>query len=294
MPFVVFIGGLLEYNSGKTTIAKDVIDFFVKNLKLKTAPYKPLSGNNLFYHYDQIKESTQKYNHFVSLDIVDLLVHSSSDIHPTIANPVHKVNTQALSHEFFEESSLKIFFSKYSSSESLLQRFSICNSNTDVNSIYIVNDPIYTNNKFWNDLSLTDPIIKKAKDVSLYKNEQEYYSLNGKFYADATNSAFECLKKDSEIVVVESFNNSAHPAWCIRESDIIFIVGPGSLFIYEPETYFRAIDNYRSINRNKPTTTDEILVFAKPQKAHSLQINDKERKEKIKEISNNIFEKYSK
>ncbi|MFW9853385.1 MAG: hypothetical protein ACFFDS_10605, partial [Candidatus Thorarchaeota archaeon] len=294
MPFVVFIGGLLEYNSGKTTIAKDVIDFFATDLKLETKPYKPLSGNNLFYHYDQIKENAQKYNHFVSLDIVDLINHSSSSIPPTIANPVHKVNTQALSYGFFEESSLKLFFSKYSSSESLLQRFSICNSEIDVNSIYIVNDPIYTNKKFWNDLSLTDPIIKQAKDVSLYKNEQEYYSLNGKFYAEATNSAFECLKKDSEIIIVESFNNSAHPAWCIRESDIIILVSPGSLFIYEPETYFRAIDNYRSINRNKPTTTDEILVFAKPQEAHSLQINEKERKKKIKEVSKNLFENYSK
>jgi len=290
MPFVVFIGGLLEYNSGKTTIAKDVIDFFAKDLKLKTIPYKPLSGNNLFYNYDQIKENANKYNHFISLDIIDLLDYSSCDIHPTIANPVHRVSTQALSHEFFEESSLKVFFTKYSSSETIFQRFSIFVSDSDVNSVYIVNDPIYTNKKFWNDLSLTDPIIKQAKDVRSYKNEQEYYSLNNQFYAEATKRAFKHLQKDSEIIVIESFNNSAHPAWCIRESDIILLVAPGSLFLYDPEIYFRAIDNYRAINRNKPTTTDEILLFTKPKEAHSLQINEKERKEKIKEIAKTIFE----
>ena len=292
MPFVIFVGGLLEYNSGKTTVAKEIINFLEKNLSLTTVPFKPLSGNNLFYDYEKISEYVDKYNQLISLDIVELLSCSSSKINPIIANPVHRLNTQALSYEFFKESSIKTFYNRYLSSVTLTQRFSICSSSNDINSTFIVNEPIYGNQKFWNDIPLTDKIIKQSKDVRSYKNEHEYYSLNGQFYADATESAFKQIKEESQAIVIESFNNSAHPAWCIRESNIIIIVGPGSVFVYEPETYYRAIDNYRSINRNKPTTTEDILNFVTPTKAYPLSINEKERKDEIEQICKELYETY--
>ena len=292
MAFVVFIGGLLEYNSGKTTVAKEIILNLEQKQSLSTIPFKPLSGNNLFYHYKQIKENVTKFNQFISLDIVDLLSNSSSKMSPTITNPVHRVSTEALSYEFFKESSIKTFYSKYSSSVTLFQRFSIFDSTNGEKPIFIVNEPIYKNQKFWNDLSLTDPIIKQAQDVRPFKNEHEYYSLNNQFYAEATKTAFEILMKDAQALVIESFNNSAHPAWCIRDSNVIVLVGPGSLFVYEPETYFRAIDNYRSINRNKPTTTDDILNFATPTEAYSISIDEKEKSKEISAICQTLYDNY--
>jgi predicted P-loop ATPase/GTPase len=292
MAFVVFVGGLLEYNSGKTTVAKEIILNLEEKQSLSTVPFKPLSGNNLFYHYEQIKENLANHNQFISLDIVDLLSSSSSKVSPTIANPVHRVSTEALSYEFFKESSIKTFYSKYSNSVTLFQRFSILDSSSEEKSVFIVNEPIYKNQKFWNDLSLTDPIIKQAQDVRPFKNEQEYYSLNNQFYAEATKTTFETLTKDAQAIVIESFNNSAHPAWCIRDSNIILLVGPGSLFVYEPEAYFRAIDNFRSINRNKPTTTDDILNFATPNEAYSISIDDKEKSKDISAICQTLYDNF--
>ena len=292
MSFIIFIAGLLEYNSGKTTIAKETIKFLEEELSLKTTPFKPLSGSNLFYHYEKIKEYADKYKQFISLDIVDLLDHSSNKINPAIVNPVHRLNTQAFSYEFFKEGSIKTFYNRYLSRATLFQRFSLCDSISDYNSVFIVNEPIYGNPKFWNDLSLTNEIIKQGKDVKPYKNEHEYFTLNSQFYAEATKSAFDQIKEDSQAIVIESFNNSAHPAWGIRESNAIMIVGPGSVFIYDPETYFRAIDNYRSINRNKPTTTDDILNFVTPTKAHSLSLDREKRKEEIDQICKELYEDF--
>ena len=288
MAFVVFLGGLLEYNSGKTTIAREMVNFFNENLSEKVSPFKPLSGNNLFYHYEQIKENIEKHEEFISLDISDLLAETSNEIEATVANPVHKVNTQALATRFFEEGSINTFYNKYQDSISLFQRFSFVDDDGSRTSTYIVNEPIYKNHLFWNDVEMTEPVLEKASEIKLFKNDHEYYSLNSKLYADSIQSSFAYLKKKSAIIVIEGFNNSAHPAWCVRESNIILLVGPGSIFLYEPETYFRAIDNYRTIHRNKPSTTNEILKIASPIESLSLPLDMTDRKEKIIELAERI------
>ncbi|MBY9000269.1 MAG: hypothetical protein KGD64_05090 [Candidatus Heimdallarchaeota archaeon] len=288
MAFIVFIGGLLEHNSGKTTVARDMVNFFKKNSAMKISPFKPLSGNNLFYHYDQIKKNTAEYKDFVSLDIAELLHETSNETKATIANPVHKVNTQAIATRFFEEGSISAFYNKYQDSEALIQRFSFCDEAGNQKSTYIVNEPIYKNRKFWNDEVLTESILKKASEIKFFKNDQEYYSLNSKYYADSIQTSFEYLKKNSDLMVIESFNNSAHPAWCVRESNVILLLGPGSIFIYEPDVYFRAIDNFRAINRNKPSTTNEVLKIASPKEALYLPLDETDRLETVTKLANQI------
>ncbi len=291
MVFIVFIGGLLEYNSGKTTIAKDMVSFFENNSSMKVSPFKPLSGSNLFYHYEQVVENATKCEDFISLDIIELLNETSNDIKATIANPVHKVNTQAIATRFFEEGSINSFYNKYLDSEALLQRFSFCDSEGKQKSTYIVNEPIYKNEKFWNDEKLTEPILRKANEIKSFKNDPEYYSLNSKYYADSIQTSFDYLKNNSDLVVIEGFNDSAHPAWCVRESNIILLLGPGSIIIYDPDVYFRAIDNYRAINRNQPSTTNEILKMASPKESLYLSLDTTERKETISKIANQIKDK---
>ncbi|MHA1446469.1 MAG: hypothetical protein ACTSSN_07250 [Candidatus Heimdallarchaeaceae archaeon] len=294
MTFIVFIGGLFEYNSGKTTFAKEIISSFENDLSMKTAPFKPLSGNNLFFHYEEIKDNVKNHGNLVSLDIVELLEPSSAEIPTILANPVHKLNTQALPYNFYKEGSINTLFSRYSSSVSLMQRFTIYKSESEIESCFLVNEPIYKNQKFWNDQALTDPILEEAKEIKYFKNDQEFYSLNDKFYADATKTSFDYVKEHSDITVVESFNNSAHPAWCIRESNAVIIVGPGSLFIYEPDAYFRAIDNYRSINRNKVTTTDDILKLATPTEVLPFPVDLGERKKIISDLTNKLSKEIQK
>ncbi len=294
MPFKVFIGGLLEFNSGKTTVAKDIIEEFEQNQSLKTVPFKPLSGNNLFYHYDEIKKHVEEFGNFVSLDIVELMKSSSADVPIVLANPVHRVNTQAIPYHFYKEGSISTFFSKYSSSVSLFQRFSKHEKDSEFSSVFIVNEPILDNPKCWNDTSLSAPILKKATDLKYYRNEHEYLTMNSKFYADATESSFNYLKNKADVMVIESFNNSAHPAWCIRESDVVIIVGPGSFFVFEPDSYFRAIDNFRAINRNKPTTTDEIIKIATPTEVYSLSLDSTKRKAEVKELVENLYKNIEK
>ena len=63
------------------------------------------------------------------------------------------------------------------------------------------------------------------------------------------------------------------------------------MFIYEPEVYFRAIDNFRTINRNKPSTTDEILKISSPKESISFSHDGKEREKALKKLAENILSK---
>ena len=292
MVFTIFIGGLLEFNSGKTTVAKEIITFFENEKSIITTPFKPLSGTNLFFNSPQIEEHVQKHSHFVSLDILDLLSCSSNDVSPILVNPVHRVNTQAFPFYFSEEGTLNTFFSRFSGSVSLLQRFTTYSGGEELKNTYILDESIYSNQKFWTNRTLVDSVIIESNcQLKKYRSEHEYYALNSQYYANAVQSCYDYLKTNSNIIIIERYNDSAHPAWCIRDSDIVVLVGPGTMFVYEPQSYFRAIDNYRSINRNKPTTTDEIVKLTKPTKSIFLSGNPLKQKEEIKQLCQDIYPK---
>ncbi len=265
MTFVIFVGGLLPYNSGKTTFVKDLLTYLTQ-FQSNVIPFKPLSGNNLFYNYSFLTECINSFGHVCSIDITELMKNLSiNTFSPIQLNPVHRVNTQAVAHKFAEEQSLSSFFTSYSESSSLLQRFTFVEeTDASLRSVYLINSLSNNNRKFLHDKSLIETIRSNAETIKEYSSESEYYNLNAQYYADSIDSSFKFLEKQASIIVVEGFNNSAHPAWCIRSADIIFLIGPGSLFVYQPDVYFRTIDGYRTINRSTPTITEEVVKMIKP------------------------------
>jgi len=295
MAFVIFVGGLLPFDSGKTTLSAQLLSALSSSYPLRIAPFKPLSGSNLYYHYTKLKEYSSRFNSLISLDIVELLSHLSSDIsNPSLFNPVHRLHTPAVPYYFFTENSLKTYYSRFTNSIPLIQRFTIVEKENKFKTHYIINEQAYSNNKFLNDSSLISSLLKEADGFYYYRDEQEYYVLNEQYYAEATNSTFEYLKAHYPVILIEGFNNAAHPAWCVREANIILLVGPGTVFVYEPEPYFRAIDSYRSVNRDKPSTTEDIVNLQKPNKAFALPVKEEEQIKQINNLAEEIYQIFSK
>jgi len=137
MAFVIFVGGLITYDSGKTTFSEDIISFFEKELSQSIAPFKPLSGNNLYYHYSELRNNIELYHDAVSSDIVRLLTESSCEnLSPILSNPVHRVSTPALPFRFLEERSINTYYDRFSESITLVQRFT-CIENENIKNVYI-------------------------------------------------------------------------------------------------------------------------------------------------------------
>ncbi len=296
MTFVVFVGGLLEHQSGKTSIAKILFSYFRNNHSESVLPFKPLSGNNIYYHYEKLKETYSNSKHFISLDVYNLISNYNLSLPAPILNPVNRLNTEAIPYYFHVNHSLKSYYLYYSMSSILLQRFSfpVNQIKNNFKSIYLVNQITFNDKKFYNPKEIILQILDAGSEVKYYSSEHDYYALNSKYYADATNSSFEYSKKHSDIMLIESFNNSAHPAWCVRDSHLILLTGPGSLFVYEPDKYFRAIDSYRSLNRTKPTTTEEIVKMVKPDYTYSLPCDPETKKSDVEKIMSELYPIFSK
>lgn len=289
MKYVLFVTGILEFDSGKSTLIKDLLKYIKENTSFSAVPFKPLSGNNLYYHYKELKKMARLVNDFFSIDIMTLVneIKTKVDVEPIILNPVHQVFTPALSAEFYHEGNLNAYLSKYLTSSALMQRFTKI-TNQKPYTTYIINGGIYNNNKFWAPKDIIEIVVKNAEETKPYTGEAEYYSLNSKYYAEAIQTAFDHVKERYDIVIIESFNNAAHPAWCVREASVVFSVSPGSLFMYDPKTFFKAVDAYKMIQKNRPSTTGEIMKITKPQKAWNVA-EPKKRKEIISEIMREVL-----
>ncbi|MHA1687646.1 MAG: hypothetical protein ACTSYD_14795 [Candidatus Heimdallarchaeaceae archaeon] len=290
MKFAIFVTGLLKFDSGKTTFISDLLAFIQEHTSLSVVPFKPLSGNNLFYHYREISKMSSTQKNFVSIDIIKLLdsINNKPKIPLVLFNPVHQIFTPALAAEFYREGTLHTYLSKNMESIALLQRFTQLRKEEPFTT-YLVNEKIWQNPKFWTPITVIEDVLRSANEVKLYSSETEYYSLNGQYYATSVQSTFEFIKNHYDIVIIESFNNAAHPAWCVREAKIVFSVGPGSVFVYDSKDFFTAVDSYKMIQRNSPSTTSEIMKLAKPIKASKLPIDAKERMDIISNLVEEIL-----
>jgi len=289
MSLVIFISGLLESNSGKTYFAKQLIRALVEDYSINVIPFKPLSGNNIFYHYDKIRDIVSRYGQLLSLDAIELLSATShgSDLDPLLINPVHQLHTQALGARFYNDRHLDVFITKYLDSIPLVQRFSFY-ENESISSIYIVNNPIFNNEKFFVPKEQIQHIFESA-ELIFYNTELEYYSLNQKYYANAVQSTFSYLKKRFKAIVIESFNNSAHPAWCVREANVVLMVGPGTLFVFDPQEYFRVIDHLHLINNLTPTKTHDVVKLLKPKEVFELPIGTEKLHKELRALINTLL-----
>ncbi|UJG42617.1 MAG: hypothetical protein K9W46_09510 [Candidatus Heimdallarchaeum endolithica] len=295
MVFVIFVAGLLEYNSGKTTLSKEIMRQFKEEQGIKVQPFKPLSGNNLYYNFKEIRKNFDKYKEILSLDIVELVEQAETKVeNPTINNPVHKLNTPAIPYEFIKEGVTQTYYNRFTESVALIQRFTIIEEENKSKNYYIINNQSYKNTKFFNEEEIIEELRKKAEKINTYSNEEEYIALNMDYYAKATESTFNYWEKKEKIILIEGFNNSAHPAWCVRKANIVILVGPGTIITYEPEKYFTAIDNYRMINREKLTITSDIVKIQKPDAMFRFALNKEDQDKEIKKLVEEINKKKDK
>ncbi len=254
----VLVVGLLEHDSGKTTVAEAI----VKELKrrgIDVGVSKPIAGHNAWYQFYTIEES-KKLGLLVGEDALRLYRVAQPGDPLELVSPVDVI-VAPLDPEYFEWR-IREYQDAISdlSNMAVLARASRIYDSSLVTMHMIVPDTL---NKL--PPSIADEIRSlaeslKPEPVAISKSDLELFlSFEAPSIAD---EAVEALSRKHEVVVVESYNDCASPCREALKANAVVAVAPGRVAVYEGSRYAKAFDVASSLRRT--ARTREVLPLLRP------------------------------
>ena len=235
----LLIVGLMQKDSGKTTISKAISRFY-RDLKVGYA--KPVSSFNAWFNYD-IFEVGLNQGMLISGDILKMNEFVEDIVR---SNPIC-IMMSPVDPKKVEWSS--VGYDSYYNQISLLRaidRHYLIESN-------LKNFPDFVNERIKEFLLKTnvetisleefEKIVEKARKISdRFLNE---------------------TRRKNDLTVIESTSNVASPNWSALHSDCVILVSPGRVAIIDAERYRSAIDLMGTDPWN--LTTESIVELLKPE-----------------------------
>ncbi|TFG07489.1 MAG: hypothetical protein EU539_04755 [Promethearchaeota archaeon] len=213
----ILCAGINDVDAGKTTLSIALLRY-LKGKEHEACGFKPRSGNNLWYHWDIVKEGLKKgcpYSHDATL----LKNESSENPSITLLNPVHRVWSP--SSEELQWEQVPHF---------LLDRITIKDKN-----IIALNE------------CLDLPIDSKYLEETLRKNEvisissrRDLEALNN-LYDQADDWAYSLLSRKFNFIVCESYCNIAVPWNGLTNLDHVFVIEPFRVRVYQGDRYLKSL-----------------------------------------------------
>ncbi len=239
MTYTILITGMLEFDSGKTTVAKRVIQT-IKEMGYSVIPYKPKSGHHYWFKYDHTKKCIDQKRLFSS-DIDQLETIAKSGIPYEIINPNHRLAVPARLQSPTEPFAMYNLFLTSWVSIFAIERYSLYKNNTIHNIFLYAKQPIETGVTFLSDEE-TDALLSNVNELIVVDSIAQLNSLFYRYYEESIYSTFNYLKGKSDFLIIESFNNLAWPFQEINSVDLVLVVAPGHVFPYSGERFKKAID----------------------------------------------------
>ncbi len=233
----VLVLGMSPFDSGKTEMSIRLAKFLQQ--EGHTVEYfKPASGSNYWYKYDHIRHCVRT-GHLISVDATRARKQLGSHVSPLMTNPVHSL---------FVPSRLTRPIRPYPNTLGLagwdsflvLQRFSRPAGGV-VQSTMLVADALIDNSTVIIPREEVDALTQFARTISVNSLE-EAQAYERDLYEDSVTASFAVVEKHADVVVIESFNNSAWPWDGLDQVDVVLVVGPGQAFTYDPWKFRRAVE----------------------------------------------------
>jgi predicted P-loop ATPase/GTPase len=232
----ILITGMMAHDSGKTTFA---IQFLEKILKdgYNVEYFKPISGHNYWYHYLHTRNCVESGQLF-SLDALKVRQNYSSKVHVYTTNPVHTLYVPA-KIERPSQVYLTTTLALAGWDAILAMKRISQSSDSGIKSVMLV-----ANSLVQDDMLLISPEevgkLSSKSEIVPVTTMEELYAFEKQCLESMIQTSFEYLENITDIILIESFNNSAWPWEELENVDKVFTVGPGHLFQYDPERYRKA------------------------------------------------------
>jgi predicted P-loop ATPase/GTPase len=255
--------GLITHDAGKTTVARALISELVSR-GYRVGVAKPVAGHNIWYQPASVRNSIE--NHIlVGEDAVVLKKTSGSEDPLEAINPLD-IALAPLDPIYYLKS-LRSYEDVMASmiSSAIMLRISICierGINTAHYIVYRRLERIPSSVR-----RVVEDIALKVypRPIAIDAEALEPLILEGYI---ASETCYRAIANRHQVMVIESFNNSASPLARLENIDAVIAVSPGKILIYDGLTYLKALkvvlDVEGSIHRRWWPTTSEVLRLISP------------------------------
>ncbi|MHA2386496.1 MAG: hypothetical protein ACXAEE_09845 [Candidatus Thorarchaeota archaeon] len=231
----ILLVGMSSFDSGKTTFAGLLIDR-IHHFYGSVEYFKPISAHNYwerFAHTQQLLRQKQIF----SADLAAIMSKVESRIDEYILNPIHRlyVPTSPEKPLLNVPSTLGL---AGPNSVIALQRFSWPKGKGVRTTVLTAEDLVGRGDLLltYEELQkLTDGVEKQA--VNSLEEIQQY---EDEHLEDCLVSSFSYVENTTDLVVIESFNDTAWIWEGLECVDKVLVVGPGQVFSYDPERFRKA------------------------------------------------------
>jgi predicted P-loop ATPase/GTPase len=232
----ILITGMNAHDSGKTTFAIQYLDKLLKD-GYSVEYFKPISGHNYWYHNSHTRTCVELGQLF-SLDAKKVRQQYSSKVHIYTTNPIHTLYVPAK----IERPSQVYFTTTLAlagwDAVLIMKRISQ-SSEKGVHSVMLVANSLLADDLLLISREEVDKLSSSSEIIPISTME-EIYAFEEQCLESRIQTSFEYLENSAEIIVIESFNNSAWPWENLDYVDKVFTVGPGHIFQYDPERFRKA------------------------------------------------------
>ena len=252
----VLVIGLLEENSGKTTIASSLTSY-LNGEGFDSTAFKPIGATEIWTNPFVLKES-KKRKMVVTSD--SLLLHrASSEKEPiSIINPFGGLLIPIILEKFATLNSFKAYQSSVSS-RLALSRLTLCREN--VKNLHLVNENSLRKTTKNMEYEIYEIITYVENPVKVDENYLVELLSGG-----ATSEMDACLnylEKRHEIVVIESNSDVASPTRRCLESDAVILTSPGLAMVIDGNRFKKAVEILTSNGKPWVIKSEEIVPLTK-------------------------------
>jgi len=247
----VLIVGLLQFDSGKTSVALSLVEEAVRR-GMDVGVLKPVTAFSGWYHYSSLVRS-KRFGKLIGEDVYRLHERARSSDPIELESPVVLMHMPPDPERVEWQST---YFTALNLGEQIVAIRITKPSRTE--HFYVPSNlERLTDAMRFEALDLVRSLSPKPKEIG----DVEDIVLNVGRYAD---ECVEYISSRHELTVIESFNNASAPSESSKSSDVVVLVAPGKVAIYDGERYGKAVDLLL-----KPpwlVSSEEVVSLLKPVK----------------------------
>jgi len=266
MPYKILITGINRNNSGKTIVGVGIANG-LKNKGYKVIPFKPFSFHNWFTQYSTTLENI-KYGTIFSEDIFKLREVSNCRERYEVLNPVDNLIAPLDIYWFIEHNFTSMYYSYQLNimRQILVTRVSYVNDRGRIFNLGILNKWLIDREIAYVDNTVTNSVTKKFDEIVEVNDLDTLAKIIVDHSARAIGLSCKLLEKyDKDIVLIESYSDSAWPFLSNISLDLVLAVAPGIVLVYPPEKYTIAVKIRTSIYKSLlGVSVKDILDYLSP------------------------------